>query len=321
MPRGIQGSSRGTGAIRHIRLFETVMAVTGFTLFGMRDWAPYVMNSLLALIYFLTADRLLRGVATVQKILCFVFLAYVPFVGMAVHEFRPDGAAALFTAAGVCTLLAKPFVQARRRRKVIAGVWFGVAMPTKPTVFPQTLALGFGAIALATLCDWAIARRRPKLKATAKAWAAVLVPFILIPLPHYLYNGPRILFYMHDVLFGYYRETYQFKGTPADHLLYYLSGRGGRIMLGQYVWILPAVILFSATGLAVMGRRRDWMRGAAMVIVAAQPAGGSQPSTRPSRNSSDWGSTTSWRLRGCSYSAACWSPSASGLAGSAAPVA
>ncbi|MDB5290558.1 MAG: hypothetical protein JWL69_1799 [Phycisphaerales bacterium] len=247
--------------------YSTFMAIVGFALFGYHDWAPYVTNSLLALGYFLLADRLLRGAALWQKAVCFAFISTIPFVGMAVHEFRPDHAVALFTAAGVLTLLWGPFVYGSRRRQIAAGVWFGLAMLTKPPVFPQTLVIGGAALVLATLSDWLASGRPPHAGSTARAWLAVLVPFALIPLPHYIHDGRAIFSYIHEILFGSFKESYQNNGTSAEQITYYLTGQGGRIMLGGHWKLLLALLL--ALGVAVVAQRRraDIVRATAMLLI------------------------------------------------------
>jgi hypothetical protein len=247
--------------------YSTLLAFAGFSLFGFRDWAPYAMNCLLALGYFLLADRLLRGAALWQKALCFAFIAGIPFVPMAVHEFRPDHAVALFTAAGVLLLLCGPFVHGKPSRRMAAGVLFGIAMLTKPPVFPQTLALGGAALVLATLCDWLAAGRIPPAGKVARAWASVLVPFVLIPLPHYLYNGRAIAGYIYDILFGTYKSSYEMKGHLSDHLLYFLTGNGGEIMLGRHIWVLLAMLAVCGIGVAMLRRRGDAVRGVAMLLM------------------------------------------------------
>ena len=244
--------------------FESAMALTAFTLFGIHDWAPYVLNSLLALTYFLAADRFLRGISLWQKAMCLAFLATLPFVAMAVHEFRPDHAVALFTAIGAFMLLSGPFVYGPRRRQIAGGVWLGVAMLTKPPVFPQTVVLGCAAIVLATLSDWAASGRLPRPKAIAKAWMVVLIPFVLIPLPHYVYNHHNIISYINDILFGTFKHSYQMQGTRREHLMYYLTGQGGTLMLGKHVEPLFVMLVAGFTGIAIFGMRGDKTRSAAM---------------------------------------------------------
>lgn len=244
--------------------YSSLMAFIGFALFGFHDWAPYVMNVFLAFGYFLLADQLLRGVRMWQKVVCYVFIASLPFVGMAVHEFRPDHAVALFTAAGAFLLLTAPFVHGSRRRQIGAGVLFGVAMLTKPPVFPQTLAIGGASLVLATLSDWLITRRTPSFKAIARAWGFVLLPFILIPLPHYLHNYQAIWAYIQDILFGANRESYINKGDLIEHLLYYLTRLGGKVMLGKDVFLFAPLLVLSGIAVLALRRRADSVHAIAL---------------------------------------------------------
>lgn len=249
--------------------FQAGMAVAAFALFGLRDWAPYALNSLLALGYFLAADWLLRGAPLWQKVLGFLFIGSIPFVPMAVHEFRPDHAVALFTALGAMLLLGAPFVHGPRRRQIVAGVWFGIALLTKPPVFPQTLTIAGASLALATVADWLAAGRLPSVKAVLKSWTAVLVPLVLIPLPHYCLNFHEIYSYIYDILFGTFKASYQMRGSRSEHLFYYLTGGGGSVMLGAHLWLLLAVLAFSAVGVALVGRRGDRARGGAVIMLLA----------------------------------------------------
>lgn len=247
--------------------YSTVMATIGFALFGYHDWAPYVMNSLLALGYFLLAERLLRGAALWQKVVCLIFVASVPFVGMAVHEFRPDYATALFTTAGVCAMFWGPFTTANRRRHVLAGVLFGCAMLAKPPLCLQTLILGVAALCLATAGDWIVARGRLQRRSIAKAWMTVLLPFLLIPLPHYLYDHHHIFSYIYEAEFGSIKESYEKKGTIGYQFQYYLSGVGGRIMLGRHFWLLLALLASCGAAVGFIRRRADVVRSAGVVMI------------------------------------------------------
>ena len=58
----------------------------------------------------------------------------------------------------------------------------------------------------------------------AKAWLAVLLPFILIPLPHYIHDRKHIFGYIYDILFGTFEQSYALQGTRSQHMLYFLTG-------------------------------------------------------------------------------------------------
>jgi hypothetical protein len=189
-----------------------------------------------------------------------LLMALFPFVGMAVQEFRPDFAVALFTILGAFTLLSGPFVHGPRKRALMGGVWFGIAMITKPPVFPQTLLIAGAAIAGAILSDWLSVGKMPRPKAILSAVGTVLIPFVLIPLPHYYLAWRQILVYINDVLFGVYKDSYQFKGSAKEHWFYYITGYGGKMMLGDAAWFLISAAIAGLVALAILRPRRDGLR-------------------------------------------------------------
>ena len=246
--------------------YSSFVAATGFTFFGYHDWAPYVMNSLLALGYLLLAARLLRGTALWQKIFALGFVATIPLVGMAIHEFRPDHATALLTAAGVLMMFCGPFVNGRPRRQWAAGVFLGLAMLAKPPMFPQTLALAGASLVLATLADRIVGQRRLRFRAIRAAWLRVIAPLLLIPLPHYLLDRHAIGYYIYECVFGSLKDSYTKKGSFLFQLRYYLDQEGGRVMLGHFWWMLVALIA-CMTGLLMLRGRKEAVRAGGLLAV------------------------------------------------------
>lgn len=245
---------------------QTVLAMSAFAAFGFHDWAPYVLNSLLVFILLIAAERLIKGTYLWQKLICFALLLTIPFSAMAIHEFRPDFACAIFTCVGAFMLLSGPFVQGSRKRLVVAGVWLGLAMLAKPPVFPQTFVLGFGAISMVTLIDWIMARRL-SFNATLRAGLCVWLPFILIPLPHYLFDRKTIISYIRMVMFSKFKESYQTHIPRSQHFLYYLTGPGGQLMLGWHFWLLAALLFLGGIALLFLGSKRDRLSALAMLML------------------------------------------------------
>ena len=247
--------------------YSSGLATVAFLVFGIRDWAPYAANALLLFGFFAFADYLLKGVALWQKVLFILFLCTVPLVGMASHEFRPDHAVSLLTVVGVFVLLTRPFVRSPLRHKLVAGAFFGLAMLTKPPVFPATVTFFVAALVLATLSDRFGRGQRFTARRAAAAWAPCAVPFILIPLPHYLIHGGYILHYIYDILFGSQREAYLTRGDLSHHLKFYLTGHAAKVMLGRHFTLLVAFLL-ALTALFLLRRRRlDLVTGAALALV------------------------------------------------------
>lgn len=118
-----------------------------FAVFGLHQWAPYAGNALVVFLLLFVANRLLAGVARWQRALCLLFLLTVPLAAMAVHEFKPDAAAAVWTAAGTLAALRKPLSSSPRRQWLV-GAAFGIAFLTKPSVFAVTGILFGGTLGL-----------------------------------------------------------------------------------------------------------------------------------------------------------------------------
>ncbi len=232
--------------------YSDLLAMAAFAVFGIKDWAPYAANSLLALAIFMGANALLPAIRLWQRVLCLLILATVPFTGLAVHEFRPDFCVCFLTALGIMLALTRPFVPASPRRKLAIGAVFGAAMVVKTSFFPATVVYFFAILLLATLRD-RIVLGRLGFARIARGWLTCLLPFVLIPLPHYLIAHRMIVDYIREAFVGGHRGVWVTHGGLGYHLAYYLTGPGGQFTMGAHLMLLAA-ILFVAT-LAVVARR------------------------------------------------------------------
>lgn len=262
--------------------FSAFLASTAFAIFGAHDWAPYVADVLLIICYFGFADYLLKGVAIWQKLLVYLLMASFPLLSWAVVEFRPDHASALFLTIGVVMILSRPWVNSSRRHQVIAGVWCGLAIWSKPQTVVGALLMVGAALVLASLCDRLGERLRPSFAQIAKSWLACLVPVVLIPLPHFLVGGADIYHYIYDNLFGRDRGVWQKHASLILQAFYYLTGEGGRSMFGGRInpeslapepWvpihlqIVVLILVIATIRLLWRGRRREIVRGAALILL------------------------------------------------------
>jgi 4-amino-4-deoxy-L-arabinose transferase-like glycosyltransferase len=226
-----------------------------FVVFGPHDWALYAANGLLAFAFFLSANALLRKIGIQQRVLCFIFLGTVPFMGMAVHEFRPDFAVSLLTAMGVLLLLSRPLVSSSAHHKLAVGTIFGLAMLVKPPVFPATVVFFFASLVLVSVRDRLVMRRAIGFGRLAIGWMICLIPFVLIPLPHYLVAYRQIWSYIYEAQFGSHRGSWDLRGTAAHQLAYFLTGTGGTQMLGRHLYLLT-LALAASTGVVLARQRR-----------------------------------------------------------------
>jgi hypothetical protein len=235
--------------------YGEAVAALAFALFGPHDWAPYLLNGVLALGLFVCADRLLGKTPLWQRACWLLMLTSVPYMGMAVHEFRPDHAAALLTAAGIMAALCRPAVRCTDRHKLLVGSLFGLAMWVKPPVFPATTALFLASLGVSTLCDRWIGGPIACRRDIRRAWLMYCAPFVLIPLPHYIVDFKGIVLYIREILFGTYQKAYQLPGGWREQLSYYLTGAGGRLMLGNHVYLLAILLMGGCAGIFARGSR------------------------------------------------------------------
>ncbi|MFL6110325.1 MAG: hypothetical protein ACJ786_03095, partial [Catenulispora sp.] len=216
----------------------TVLALSGFALFGVHDWAPYAANAVIILTLLAFADYLTRGMPLGQKVAALLFTLTVPIAAQSVYEFRPDMGAGLLTTIAMVLLLEESFVGVNPRRRMAAGTFAAAALLAKPSVFPVTVALIVATLVVVTLRDLYLQSReagvpRVGAGAYARAWLQVLVPAALLPLPHYVVNRQEIWEYLAQNVFGPNRDIWKFQGGLSTHLLYFVLGRGGQFMFGR----------------------------------------------------------------------------------------
>jgi hypothetical protein len=261
--------------------WSSFLALVAFAIFGVHDWAPYAANGILIVGYFAFADYLLRGVPLWQKLVCFALLVSIPLLAGAVAEFRADHASNLLLAIGLLLLLRRPLASAPRRYLALAGAFVGLAIAGRPHMFIAAGLLTAAALVLATACDRFGEGLRPTRTQVAGAWATCLVPFILIPLPHFLVGWREVIGYIYDNVFGRYRTIWQTKGTLGFHLSYYLWGEGAHAAFGGTInphagppigipshLLLIAIILCAAiVRLLLRARRRELVRAAAIGLL------------------------------------------------------
>lgn len=246
--------------------FATALAITGFLIAGVRDWAPYAANVVIVIATLLFTNKLCRHLRLPQRLAIFALILSTPMLGMAVHEFRPDFMVSLLISIGAILLIGRPFVHSRPSHWLAGGCAFAAAMLAKPSAFPATI-LYFGAsLILATLADRFGGKRFSFLQ-LLRAWTWTLGPFVLLPAPYYILAGRRTWNYFVGVLFGEYRDVWELKASLSTHIRYYLDGAGGAAMLGSHLYIFAVLI---AIGLLVQFARRHkphLVRAAALALL------------------------------------------------------
>jgi sulfur transfer complex TusBCD TusB component (DsrH family) len=249
--------------------WSTLLAVIAFALFGVNDWAPYLLNGLLVF-FLLCLAWDVAGQTTFARmaITSVVFLSQLPF--QAILEFRPDFAAALFTA-GFTVLLLKMGIHGMERTVELrayfcVGLLVGLAYLTKPSFFPHTTVMLFAALFVSEINRGLLARGRLEILGIIRRSLLVLAGAVLVAGPYFGVNWRTVLGYF-SVNTGsgkeasIWREPGGFWGSLAERL----HGYSVSITLGRFtnlfaIWLLVGVaialvhrnyraVLFSVSGI------------------------------------------------------------------------
>ena len=216
--------------------FATYLAAASFALFGSRDWAPYAGNVVIVLTFVGFVGYLLREAPRWIRVVIQAFALTVPLAGVSVFDFKPDMACALVTAMGCVLALEKPlFTVAGRGRSIAVGSCFGLALLIKPSIFALTVILLVASILLARACD-----RRQTADASARAamtpsiaWCVATA--VLLAAPHFVASGRHYVHYIRASILARDKPIPDYAGSVADKALYYVTGPGGRQMLGGHL--------------------------------------------------------------------------------------
>jgi hypothetical protein len=247
--------------------FSSAMAAGAYAILGIHDWAPYVANGLiiLGLLFFL--DHLSGGVSLIRKLSLIFFVLCVPISAESVYEFRPDMASALCCAIGATMLLWRSITRTTWKFRAMAGAMFGLALLFKPPTSPLTLMVFAATVIVAGAIELFL--DRPQLPVLSRAWGQCLIPTLLIPLPHYLLTWRDTWLYIKEPIFGTAHSIWQTPGTRVFHLLWYLTGPGGQLLLGRELWLLLAVVLAGSLVIAFTRHREQMARMTGFLAVCA----------------------------------------------------
>jgi Dolichyl-phosphate-mannose-protein mannosyltransferase len=251
--------------------FSSIMATAAFLIFGIRDWAPYLLNGLIILALLACVDYFLRGARLWQRIVVAAIVLCIPLAGVMVLDFRPDTAWGLCAAMAVLLPLRRNFLRASWRYHLACGAWFAAALLCKPPMFPLTLCSVVMAWLLATICDRLEDPAAVSVRSVAAAWGIGLIPPLLLALPHYLDNWHHIYTYTFVVAFGQGRKAAAMTGGIITRLRFFLDGGGGGFIYHTHIKMILAVLLFGGVYVyrrAARGGHEDHVRLARAVSMA-----------------------------------------------------
>jgi hypothetical protein len=240
--------------------WTTALAVAGYALMGVHDWAPYVLNGSIVflLLLFVCAFVSERDGVTRTAIVSFVLM--LPLTLRAVHDFRPDVAVALFTAAFSLLLVKMGCYDDQGRTEVrdhqFIGVVAGIAYLIKPSFFPHTTVMLLAAMVLAEVCRIIVSGRRSEFSRTVRRTIAILIAALVVAGPYYFFGGQIILeYFLTNSGTSYSALLAKIPGGFQAALLEYLIGNSSKQMFGPFQGELT-VFLLLGLGIAVL--RRNW---------------------------------------------------------------
>jgi hypothetical protein len=233
--------------------WSTSLALISFALMGVHDWAPYALNSLLLFLFLCVAWDLVgqNNALTGAAILSVILLLQLPF--QAILEFRPDFAAALFTAAFSLLILKMGCyeIEAEIRNHFFAGLLAGLACLTKPTFFPHTSVMFFAAIVISEICRGLHSRTRFDAWGIVRRFLAALAGAILVAGPYFVLSWPTVLdYFLTNAGSGKDAAIWKVAGGFWAALSSRLSGYSMDLMLGRFSRLLT-IWLFLGLGFAL----------------------------------------------------------------------
>lgn len=217
-------------------------------LFGPGAIAAYLpaLGCALAFVWFIGWMTARSGAGPMPRILAMLAACAAPFVACSMYNFKPDYACGMCTAAGCILLSLGMSPRPRARRAILAGMAFGLAALAKPAALPFTL----GMLGLACACVLLIGRDlRLSVRNASRLVAIALVSMLVVAGWHFALGGWHTLAYTYAVLRGEEADTWRYGGSFSQHALYYLTGPGGRLMLGDQLWV---ALLLNVAGLAAV---------------------------------------------------------------------
>jgi hypothetical protein len=257
---GIRGLSESLVHAPPHSPYSTLAATLAFDLFGVHDWAPYILNACPLFIFLLLAAVSIQTANRWAKILILLTLLMSQLPFQCILQFRPDFPLAVFTAACISLLLKEACWESPPDRKTyryfLIGLVGGIAILTKPPFFPATLALVLGAFGLAEIDRFVLSREERSLVATLKRGLLLLAGILVLTGPYFLFNWKEVVGYI-TINTGSGAEAAMWKESGGFWASLANRVRGYPIYLTFGPLATPLAI-WTGTGLALQAVLKRW---------------------------------------------------------------
>ncbi|MGQ0591416.1 MAG: hypothetical protein ACT4QB_01880 [Gammaproteobacteria bacterium] len=242
-------------------------AFSGFALFGVHDWAPYVSTfvTVLAglLVVNLHLDTPARSVAACILVSCLSWLIF----GEAVRNIRPDILWGFLLAGAISLILSEEWFTAERRRQILVGVLAGCALLVKPTMAPVSVVAIVAAFGLA----YVVLRRHHagRVSVLQVMPLRALVPMLGIPAIYYALAVGYFVEYLYKVVIAPDADVWLLHDplSGVDAARYYLTGDGGGLLLGDWLFVTIGVALVAGVIAWISRRPPSWSIVAANALM------------------------------------------------------
>ena len=244
--------------------FSTLLALVSFEVLGLHDWAPYVFNGFALAAYLFFCARVFGRLPTFAFGCLLLFCLTIPLAFRAVHDFRPDFASAVATAAfayfGFAAVLSDENHEEGNATR--AGIFLGAALWIKPPVFPHTVAVALVVGACIAGSVFLPAFRARGLRRGLLLAMRFGVIGILVALPYYSANGRQTFDYFRQNTGGANAHIWNFQGSSWSILRAFTYDGAEALFIGRYLWVLLACIA-AVLGWALVTRRHGvaWLVG------------------------------------------------------------
>lgn len=237
--------------------FSTFLALASFETLGIKDWAPYAFNFIVVAAYLFLCCRAFGNLPPAAFYSLLVLCLTIPFALRAVHDFRPDFASALATAAFVWFGIAAALGEGREAVKhtVHAGLWLGAALWIKPPIFPHTVAIALVVGVGITAGRWLPGAPARTLKRGLLLALLFGTVGVVVAAPYYIVNGRQTFDYFRETTSGSNAYIYSFSGSLWSVLRVFVYDGAVALTIGRYLWLLLACIM---VGLGWTIRRRRY---------------------------------------------------------------
>jgi hypothetical protein len=236
---------------------STLLGVIGFLAVPNGLVGPYVANCLVLGGFLIGCVILLRPLPTLATIGIIAAIGAIPVASLSITEFRPDFAWGFLNGLAATALLRPQLFAFNSKRLLLIGWLCGLALVSKPSASPATvaiLAVAFGGAVLLHLGAQEHGVLPTRAREVARAIALIGLGAVIVAGPVYALTWRQVYDYIKLALFDL-NDQNTIAGDLLFHVLYYSTGDGGRIVLGNAFWVLLAFWITVLAYAAIYARR------------------------------------------------------------------